>query len=240
MRVGVSVRAGGMIVSLLLLRTSDPNGEEQSVPHSSAIKPSRLIRYGMAVLWIAWGLGLRVAWGYRERDDYGTWLWQFRAFRSPAGFYSTQQLDDRTSYIGDVIVKEGVGPGPRLPTVLAPCTWYERRVFVAESGSSDLYPILSRAEMREALANFRPSSESSDYARIAAVVGTGRFQVTRWIPRNLAIGVLIQLWMLCGVPVAFAVARAVRRRVRGANGKCPECGYDISGSALGCPECGAP
>lgn len=40
--------------------------------------------------------------------------------------------------------------------------------------------------------------------------------------------------------VILLIPRAIRRRIRRARGRCPKCGYSLTGqSAPGCPECGA-
>jgi hypothetical protein len=89
---------------------------------------------------------------------------------------------------------------------------------------------------------FGYSSRESDSVgdpRVVVEPGNGRNQ-------SALSGVTTPIWPLAAALALLplvSLARHVRRRVRarGTTGRCPRCGYNLTGNVSGvCPECGAP
>lgn len=77
----------------------------------------------------------------------------------------------------------------------------------------------------------RPATpaKAADYLWPARFVERGRFGVKRWLP----------LWIPASIVLAptLLLWRVDRRQLQ--HGRCPECGYDLTGNVSGtCPECG--
>jgi hypothetical protein len=79
--------------------------------------------------------------------------------------------------------------------------------------------------------------EFDDKYRGGQWMGMGYFQ-----SHNPTVGYVLLpiwvIWMLASMPVALAISKRLRKRLRSGSNLCVHCGYDLRGISGQCPECG--